>query len=311
MPTYQTTPYIPWTFPDQAIAMNRKGVRPLVKVPDPKDEDVLLGEPKYGWAEAARQQALARLETNRTKDKGMRGLINTTERSQAYDRPAHLSQTRINGKFMDPSYEYTQTAGGLRGGTGLLTKEGRAWAKRRLQQRIQELDAIESQDYSRGPPTRITILPQTASADQLLAQLYNLISSAVVNSSLPEVANKLIIAILNSAVSIDGRKLSQYQADLGHIELLLRANLTNIDDLSSIDELSYSTAEEEKLILEATLKEIDRAQSVVEEIANIQKQDIPDVLKERAYRTMADEVLRRGVPTIRNISGPRVIEEEW
>ena len=304
MPTYQTTPYISWTFPDQAISMNRKGVQPLKATTLPR-QDMIVGSAQYGWAEDARKMVLAGLETNRVKDEGMRGLRNTTARSQAHDRPSTLSQTRINGKFEHPSYQYTQTPSGMRGGTGLLTKEGRAWAKRRLQQRIGELNAIESQDYSAGPPTKITILPGTVEADQALARLYNYISSAATtNPALPDIANKLIVALLRAAPSMDGRKLSQYDSDINHILTLVRNNLIGMDEAEANPEDYY--------IQYAVKKELERAKDVVKQIANIQRQAIPDRVKEQNFRALADEVLRTGVPPVKEKPrNPLVDESYW
>lgn len=300
MPTYQTTPYISWTFPDQAIAMNIKGVKPLQPV-DLPNQNMVFGGQKYGWAEDARRMALARLETNRTKDLGMRGLINTTERSQAHSRPAHLSQTRINGKFMDPSYQYTQTPSGLRGGTGLITKEGRAWAKRKLQQRVQELNAIDSQDYSRGPPNRITILPQTVESDQLIAKIYNIVSAAATfNTSLPDYANRLVVAILRAAPYMDGAKLSQYETDVHHIIRLANQNMVGMDEAGFNEEDQY--------ILAATKKELQRAEKIIKKIAVIQKQSLPDRVKIENFQRLADEVLREQTPA--PISRNPFVDEE-
>jgi len=301
MPTYQTTPFISWTFPDQAISMNRKGVQPL-KATDLPRQDMIVGSASYGWAEDARRMALARLETNRVKDEGMRGLRNTTARSQAFDRPSTLSQTRINGKFMAPSYEYTQTPSGMRGGTGLITKEGRAWAKRKLQQRIAELNAIESQNYAAGPPTKITILPETVEADQALARLYNYISSAATtNPALPDIANKLIVALVKAAPAMDGRKLSQYGEDISHIIVLVRNNIIGMDEAGVEPEDFY--------IQSAVLKELERAQDVVKQIAIIQRQAIPDRVKTQNFQALADEVFRRGVPQIRRVAADDVGED--
>jgi len=284
MPTYQTTPYISWTFPDQAIAMNIKGVQPLKATTLPS-QGMVTGNAKYGWAEDARKKVLDGLETNRTKDKGMRGLINTTARTQAFDRPSTLSQTRINGKFEHPSYEYTQTPSGLRGGTGLLTKEGRAWAKRKLQQRVMELNAIDSQNYSAGPPPKVTILPQTVQADQLMAKIYTSISSGnTQNTSLPEYGNQLVVAILTAAPSLDGPKLSQYSSDVDELVRLVRSALQGLDEQGFGDEA-------DQFNLKALRKELRRVQTAIKRIAVIQKQAVPERVKLDNLQRLATELL--------------------
>lgn len=291
MPTYQTTPYISWTFPDQAIAMNRKGVQPLQSTPLPS-QSMEVGGQKYGWAEDARKMALARLETNRTKDKGMRGLINTTERSQAFDRPAHLSQTRINGKFMDPSYQFTQTPSGLRGGTGLLTKEGRAWAKRKLQQRVQELNAIDSQNYSAGPPSKIVILPELYKVDTNIAKLLNRVYSGTYNVDILEALDDLVVSILSASSSMTAPDVSRYTNALNPLAESVERTLEPSNS-GNVDSQTRS-------VLTLALRRIKQINKLMIEIADAS--DLPETARVKVLQNiakkMAEKVSSSKPPTV-------------
>ena len=43
MPTYQSSPYMPWVFPDEAYHMNYTGIKPLRPVPLRNKYDLLPG----------------------------------------------------------------------------------------------------------------------------------------------------------------------------------------------------------------------------------------------------------------------------
>ena len=281
MPTYQTTPYISWTFPDQAIAMNRKGVQPLQSTPLPQ-QDMVVGAQKYGWADDARKMALAGLETNVIKDKGMRGLLNTTARSQAFDRPSTLSQTRVNGRFMDPSYQYTQTPSGLRGGTGLLTKEGRAWAKRKLQQRVQELNAIDSQDYSAGPPSKVVILPELFKVDSLFAKLLSYSYSGVYATDIFDIIIELFTAIITASPNITASDVSKYKNLLSTLETTVER-----DALERNQQGQLVLNKNQQRVLNYLDRSIKKLNNLLVEIATAQ--ELPGASRDKRLRAIASK----------------------
>ena len=259
MPTYQTTPYISWTFPDEAIRMNKKGFQPLKPVDLPQ-QDRLVGA-KSPFADSMREMALAALHTNRVKEQGMLFHRNTTERTQAFDRPAHLSQTRINGKFMAPSYEFSQTAGGLRGGTGLITPEGRAWGKQQLMNRIKELDQIDSGDYYEGPPPRTNLDPKLDALDSAFSQFLDQWEAGAIPGSLVEQANRTVGELYKVGAVITPSKLAQY------VEVVARLQV-QADRMAAAGGI-YTFKEEKRTILRAVVLIFNRFQTLAEEIARV------------------------------------------
>lgn len=280
MPTYQTTPYISWTFPDQAIRMNKVGFQPLKPVDLPQ-QDMLIGG-KDPWAEKTREMALQRLHTNRVKEEGMLFKRNTTERTQAFDRPAHLSQTRINGKFMEPSYEFSQTAGGLRGGTGLITPEGRAWGKKQLLNRIQQLDAIDSGDYSRGRPERTNLDPKLDYLDAAFSQFLDQWEAGALPGSLVEQANKCVQELVKVGATITASKLASY------VEVVARLQV-QAERMAAVEAGRYTFKDEKKAILRAVILIFNRFQQLAEEIARLINE--PQDVRARAVTEIASRIL--------------------
>ena len=162
--TFQTSPYMPWTFPDEAIKMNKLGVhsmRPTYVKPFEGNVGSLTS-----WYDDARKEALERVQNTQRAKQGMEGHLNTTARSQRYERPASRSAVP-NGVF--PGMEYV-TSAGLRGGV-ITSKEGQEWLATRLQQRREEYAAISSGNFSRGAPKEIPVSPYT-DVDSLFQQIF-------------------------------------------------------------------------------------------------------------------------------------------
>lgn len=280
MPTYQTTPYIPWTFPDQAIRMNQRGVQPLKPVALPQ-QDMVVGA-KSHWDDRMREMALQALHTNRVKEQGMLFHRNTTERSQRYENNASQSQSHINGKFMPPSYEYTQTAGGLRGGTGLITPEGRAWGKQQLLNRIQQLNAIDSGDYSAGPSPRTNLDPKLDYLDAALSQFLDQWEAGAFPGSLVEQANKTVQELFKVGAVITASKLASY------VEVVARLQV-QADRLAAVDGGRYTFKEEKRAVLRAVILVFNRFQKLAEEIARLINE--PQNVREMALQDIGARIL--------------------
>lgn len=260
MPTLQTTPYISWTFPDQGVAMNRKGVQPLQAQHLPQ-QDMVIGAASPFTARA-KEMALAALQTNRGKEQGMLGKRNTTERSQRYENNASQSQSHINGKFMDPSYMFTQTPSGLRGGTGLITKEGRAWGKQQLLNRITQLNQIDSGDYSAGPTPRTNLDPKLDYLDAAFSLYLDQWEAGALPGSLVESANKCVSELLKVGAVISPSKLAQY------VEVVARLQV-QADRMAAVEAGRYSFKDEKRAILRSVILTFNRFQQLAEEIARV------------------------------------------
>jgi hypothetical protein len=219
MPTYQTPPLGKWMFPEQIYRHNQKGFGWAGVGTSHKRSTPEEGSPAF-YAEHERKVALDRLKNNHQKMLGMMGVRNTTERSQAFDRPAHLSQTRINGKFRDPAYDYSATAGGLRGGTQkfFYFEEGQKWLENWKNRRIAELNAIATDNFSAGPPQRIQVAPQYNDLDAILAKVLDQFEAGAFSTSLIDDMNKLQGAFLKIGATISDKKLAQYMRVLGDLK---------------------------------------------------------------------------------------------
>jgi len=259
--------------------MNRYGIGQMASVHIPKQDF-------YGGADAtkshfddhARAAVYARLQNNKLKEQGFLGLRNTTERSQRHLRPASQS-SRPNGKFMDPSYEFSQTAGGLRGGTGAITKDGRAYVIRRLKERIGELDAIDSANYSNGPPPRAEVLPQFNELDTTLQSLLDGLATAAISNSLLEVASKVQTAMVRAGLQMTESDVAKYAQIVQNMK---RACLSLLSDKSN------ALAAEKKRIIKALQRSLERMDTILEAI--VKTIGLPEDVRRKSLAPLQSQV---------------------
>jgi len=184
-----------------------------------------------------REVALDRLKNNKSKMLGMMGAKNTTERSQRYENGASLSMSKHNGVF--PNDEYQFPPGGLRGGMSRVTgtggfemgggalsggtqkffyfEEGQKWLENWKNRRIQELNAIQKDDFSAGRPERIKVAPQYDELDVILAKVLDQFEAGAFSTSLLDDMNKLQGAFLKVGDIISSQKLAQYMRVVGDV----------------------------------------------------------------------------------------------
>jgi len=293
MPTYQTTPYMEWAFPDDTVRANVYGVKPLLKTRIPKQKFEVGDNAVHNYfAENARAQAMARVVNSQIKEAGMLGFgPPRTARTQRYILPASRSSVP-NGKFMPPSYEYTQTPSGLRGGTGLLTKEGREWIHKRLKQRITELDAIDSGTPS--PPSRpIEVIPNTGEIDSLFSQIIDSLAVAAVVNSLPETALKLQTAILKTAPLLTMDDLARFAQSAVDIQTAIRSLTASKGKAPSA---------EKKFVLQALMRVIVRIETIIRELS-------PSVHESAdVKRLVASEIANR-IPRAERFEAPNLDQQ--
>lgn len=201
--TFQTTPYKQWIFPDQAYEMNR-GV-PF----SPSQSRELHAEigAESPWAEHERQVAMDRVQNTIRAEKGMEGQLNTTARSQRYDRPASRSAVP-NGVFHGSPMDYITSGNAFRGGR-IYTKEGQEWLATRLKQRVEELDAISTGNFSKGPPSKIDVSPYNM-VDTLLQQIFASFGTGSFTSGTATALNQLLGEILKIGATITPSQLTMY-----------------------------------------------------------------------------------------------------
>lgn len=218
MPTYQTAPLGKWKFPDQIYRMNHKGYG-YAGVGQTKTRPMPVVGEENPFTAHERKVALDRLKNNHEKMLGLLGVRNTTDRSQRYENGASLSMSRINGKFRDPAFDYSATAGGLRGGTQkfFYFEEGQKWLENWKNRRIAELNAIQKDDFSAGRPQRIPLAPQYDDLDAILAKVLDQFEAGAFSSGLLDDMNKLQGAFLKIGNIITEKKLAQYMRVIGDI----------------------------------------------------------------------------------------------
>jgi len=257
MPTLQTTPWIDWTFPDQAYARNKVGHvwGPAQEMPR-LDEEVGAANPFDAHDKAV---ALERVRNNHRKMLGQMGVLDTTERSQRHRNKASQSASHINGRIETAQ---SQTAGGLRGGAGydspfgqfiptprngyaantslnnlgadtdgnpprelsggtqyfFYSPEGQSYLTRLRNRRVAELNAIEKGDFSGGPPKPVEVSPSTDDLDAALAKVLDEFESGAFPNSMIDDLNKVQGALLRLGATITDRKLAQYVQVLGNLK---------------------------------------------------------------------------------------------
>ena len=214
MPTYQTTPYEPWVFPDEAYHMNRKGMQPLKPAPLKNSFELLPGggsEAQTLFADHATRMVHERLRVNKKKEEGMLGHGKMNERSQRYVRPASRSAVP-NGVFHGSPMEYV-TSAGLRGGV-ITTKEGQEWLAKRLKQRAQEYEERSTGNFSAGPPSKIDVSPYN-DVDTLLQAAFTSFTSGTFSSGLNDTLNRLLQAFIKVGATITPSQLTNYAQAIG------------------------------------------------------------------------------------------------
>lgn len=208
MPTFQTTPMLPWIFPDHAYHMNHRGT-----IPEPVERPFqgIMGSPSP-WAEHDNKVAMDRVRNTQRAKLGMEGHLNVTARSQRQQLPASRSAVP-NGVFEGSPMEYV-TSGGLRGGV-ITTKQGQEWLAKRLKERAEEYGALSSGAPAK-PYTPIATSPYTE-LDTIFSSLFTAFSSATFNSATVESANKLLMALLKVGSVVQPDELAVYSRHLGKL----------------------------------------------------------------------------------------------
>jgi hypothetical protein len=206
--TYQTTPFKDWVFPDEAYHMNFKGKEPLRPSLLSNPSEFLPGggsEFQTSFYEHERQMALDRVANTIRAKQGMLGKLNTTARSQRYDRPASRSAVP-NGVFSGSPMTYV-TSAGLRGGV-ITTKEGRTWLESRLKQRAGEYEELNSGAKRIDPPD-IPVSPYTE-VNTILSNLFTSFDTGFFSSSVVESLGQLAQGLIRIGAAIEPRQLVTY-----------------------------------------------------------------------------------------------------
>jgi len=199
---------MPWIFPDEAYHMNFKGKEPLRPSVLSQPLDLMDGggsEFQTSAYEHERQVVLDRVANTIRAKQGMEGHLNTTARSQRYDRPASRSAVP-KGVFTGSPMTYL-TSAGLRGGV-ISTKAGQEWLAQRLKQRAGEWEELNSGARTINPPP-IPVSPYTE-VNTILSNLFVAFDTGFFSSSVMELLNQLAQALIKIGAVIEPRQLTTY-----------------------------------------------------------------------------------------------------
>lgn len=255
--TFQTTPNLPWIFPDQAYHMNHRGTIPEIAM---RPLDALVGSPS-SWSEEARKVAMDRVRNTQKAKLGMEGKLNTTERSQRYERPASRSAVP-NGVFHGSPMEYV-TSGGLRGGV-ITTKEGQEWLAKRLKQRIEEYNNLSSGTPVKQEP--IPVSPYTE-VDTILNQLFTYFSAGSFTSNVSVEVNKLLQGLLKIGSLVTPSQLAKYSTIVGKLIESIRPYFNDESGRLELFGADFTPNDERKRLIDQIYKSLELCDQVIREIA--------------------------------------------
>jgi hypothetical protein len=262
----QTTPNIPWTFPDQAVAMNRYGVAPSLPATSLRPVNIMAGvsEAHAHFAANAHMEALARVENSRLARAGMEGIRNTTARSQRYDLP--MSRSAVpNGVFTGSPMLYSADAG-IRGGR-IYTYEGQKWLANRLKERAYEYELLNQQKFSDYAPTvnyeQALLFPKTNEIDALVDQVFNYLDSANFDRNLISLLQQILNQFYNLAAALT-------PGDLTHFQQIFEDNILNkLIQTYAGPSLEASVRREKKAVVNTAKAVVRRIITTIRNIATI------------------------------------------
>ena len=292
--TYQSSPYMPWIFPDEAYHMNRVGMKPLRPVPIKNGFDLLPGggsEAQTRFDNHDNKVAMDRVRNTKRKEQGMLGHLNTTVRSQRYDRAASRSAVP-NGVFHGSPMEYL-TSAGLRGGV-ITTKEGQEWLQKRLKQRAQEYGDISSGNFSSGPPKHIDVSPYN-DVDTLLQSAFTSFTAGSFSSGLNDTLNRLLQAFIRIGAIITPRQLTPYAQAIQ--QMMITTQAYDGRQLGEERGFAYEGREKRLRTLDAVNETLKLIDATIKEIARVIYD--PQSTREQVMSTLSSRLLGRQIAQYR------------
>lgn len=253
--TFQTTPNLPWIFPDQAYHMNHRGTIPEIEM-HPIEAIVGAESP---WAKHAQQVAMDRVRNTQRAKEGMEGHLNTTARSQRYDRPASRSAVH-NGVFEGSPMYYTSSGNAFRGGR-IYTKEGQEWLAKRLKERAGEYSA----PAGTFKDTPMIELSPYADLDLILSQLFVSFASGSFTSAAADQANKLLQALLRNGAKFEASQIGDYAQSVGRLLATIRPSVG--EEHGQVRGFTFEPTEERLRLIDQIYKTLQLCDQVIKEIA--------------------------------------------
>lgn len=257
--TYQTSPQMPWIFPDQAYQMNHRGTIPEVAM---TPLNAVVGS-TTSWLAHAQRVALERVKNTHNSQMGMEGKLNTTARSQRYMRPASRSAVP-NGVFEGSPMTYTTSGNAFRGGV-ITTKEGQEWLAKRLKERATEYGALAT-----GQPVktdRLQVSPYT-DINLVLSQLFSAFSAGSWTSTSVDYTSKLLQSLLKNGAKFQPSDFGDYARSVAKLTETVRPYVgLPDDDAVRPAGFSFSPTDERLRLINQIYKNLQLCEQVVKEIA--------------------------------------------
>jgi len=254
--TFQTSPNFHWTFPDQAFHMNHRGS--LYEMPvEPLQANIGSASP---FAQHEYEVAMQRVRNTQRAKAGMEGHLNTTERSQRYERPASRSAVP-NGIFEGSPMYYSTSGNAFRGGR-IYTKEGQEWLAKRLKERAGEYSAPSS-----GFPAKDSTIMTSPYTDlnTILTQLFISFGTGSFTSAVADQTNKLLQALLRNGAKIQPSQLGEYAQNVGKLIATVRPSVRN--EHGEIRGFTFEATEERLRLIDQIYKTLQLCDQVIKEIA--------------------------------------------
>lgn len=284
--------------------MNKRGMQELKPVPIRSGFDLLPG----GGSEAQtlfdnhdRKVALERVRINAKKEQGMLGHLNTTARSQRYERP--MSRSAVpNGVFHGSPMDYDAESG-LRGGR-IYTQEGQEWLAKRLLQRREEYSQLSSGNFSAGPAKKIDLSPFN-NIDTLFQIAFTALTSGTLTGGLNDTLNQLLQAIIKAGAVITGRQLTRYAQAIQKMgstaDVYSRGNRERREDADVLpDEFNEAADVKQMSKLKLVQTTLNLISAAIREIARVidqppaARKQVMDTLASRLFGRQLEQYVARG-----------------
>lgn len=221
----QSTPHLPWPFPDEVASQNRfrPSYAPSKLSPAP---NIMMGrnDAHAHFAANAHLEALARVANTAIARAGMEGKLDTTARSQRYTLPASRSAVP-NGRFTGDPNDYS-TYAGIRGGR-INTLEGQKWLAKRLKARAKEFELLNQEQFSDMVPDieleTDPLFPRTDELDALFTYFFDILDSGDVSVNMITILNRIENTFFQLANVLTAQDLANYARIMQNVQSIVRA----------------------------------------------------------------------------------------
>jgi len=219
----QSTPHLPWPFPDAVASQNRfrPAYVPSKLSPSPNIMAVPTDAHSH-FAANAHREAMARVVNTAIARAGMEGKLDTTARSQRYTLPASRSAVP-NGRFTGDPNDYS-TYAGIRGGR-INTLEGQKWLAKRLVKRAKEFELLNQEQFSDMVPDisyeNDLLFPRTDELDSLFTYLFDILDSGAINSNIIAALNRIENTFFQLANVLTAQDLGNYARIMQNVKSIM------------------------------------------------------------------------------------------